>query len=284
MTSTDFALDRAMAVVADASQPDRFIGAPRDYRVIGVYGGHLLGQGLAAGFETISDDWYAHSLHAYFAKAGTPGKPFVYDVERMRDGKRFSLRQIRATQDGELKFTMTVSFKHETPGDEHEAQMPALPTPEEIAQQRERLGVPEITTPFTLEYGIDLEIVDLWSPAKMERSSDNISTWMKATLSPDATHRQRQIALAYLSDGTIMFNALRPHGNIGATHFSTSLDHAVWFHRDADPTDWLLFDQCSPAAADGRGFNRGVIYNQAGQTMITVAQESLLQRLPSSGE
>ena len=98
-------------------------------------------------------------------------------------------------------------------------------------------------------------------------------------MSPEAEARAWQCALAYLSDGSMMFNALRPYGNAMVTHRATSLDHSLWFHHAADPGQWLLFDQLSPAAADSRGHNQGAIFDQAGRLVASVAQESMMRRL-----
>jgi len=87
------------------------------------------------------------------------------------------------------------------------------------------------------------------------------------------------VALAYLSDGTLLFNSVLPHGAPFQTHRVTSLDHAVWFHRDIDPTQWMLFDQRSTAAAGGRGMNHGEFYTADGALGLTIAQESLLRRM-----
>jgi len=76
-----------------------------------------------------------------------------------------------------------------------------------------------------------------------------------------------------------MFNALRPYRHVVSTHRATSLDHSLWFHRDADPGRWLLFDQHSPAAADSRGLNLGSIFDDAGRLVASVAQESMLRRI-----
>jgi acyl-CoA thioesterase-2 len=87
------------------------------------------------------------------------------------------------------------------------------------------------------------------------------------------------VALAYLSDGPLLFNSVLPHGAPFQTHRVTSLDHAAWFHRDVDPTEWLLFDQRSTAAAGGRGMNHGEIFTAEGLLGVSVAQESMLRRM-----
>jgi acyl-CoA thioesterase-2 len=57
----------------------------------------------------------------------------------------------------------------------------------------------------------------------------------------------------------------------------TSLDHAIWFHRPIECTDWLFFDQVSPTANAGTCFNRGEVFNQAGSLVASIAQEGLLR-------
>jgi acyl-CoA thioesterase-2 len=58
------------------------------------------------------------------------------------------------------------------------------------------------------------------------------------------------------------------------------LDHAIWFHRDFRIDDWLLYDMDSPSASQGRGFNRGNVYNTDGVLVASVCQEALIRRHP----
>jgi hypothetical protein len=96
-----------------------------------------------------------------------------------------------------------------------------------------------------------------------------------------AGERMRQVVLAFLSDGTLMFNSVLPYGVPFQTHRLTSLDQSVWFHRDTNPGDWMLFDQRSTAAADGRGMNTGEIYSADGRLVMSCTQESMLRRIES---
>ncbi|MGD8691541.1 MAG: thioesterase family protein, partial [Methyloceanibacter sp.] len=57
-----------------------------------VFGGQVIGQALVAAQRTVEDRG-AHSLHAYFLRAGDPTVPIIYQVERTRDGKSFSTRR-----------------------------------------------------------------------------------------------------------------------------------------------------------------------------------------------
>lgn len=90
------------------------------------------------------------------------------------------------------------------------------------------------------------------------------------------------MVLAFLSDGTLMFNSVLPHGLPFQTHRLTSMDHAAWFHRGCDVTQWMLFDQHSSAAADGRGLNHGNLFDCNGKLVLSASQESLLKRTPQT--
>jgi acyl-CoA thioesterase-2 len=271
-------LDLAMAVEPDPGAPAEFVGAGRDYGPLRVYGGHLLGQGLAAGLATVEPDKLAHSLHAYFLKTGDPAQPIRYAVEVLRSGRSYATRAVRATQAESLLLTMMVSFKTPEPGDEHQPAPSTSLGPAEASQQRQALGGEPLALPFSAPFGIELEALDGWHPRAAPGRDPSITMWMRAPMSPNADARSRQCALAYLSDSSLMFNALRPYGRAVDTHRATSLDHSLWFYRAADPGEWLLFEQHSPAAADSRGLNQGHIFDDAGRLVASAAQESMLRR------
>jgi acyl-CoA thioesterase-2 len=67
-----------------------FRGQSRDIGTQFVFGGQVLGQALSAAQRTVDPLREAHSLHAYFLRAGDIDAPIVYSVERARDGGTFS--------------------------------------------------------------------------------------------------------------------------------------------------------------------------------------------------
>ena len=89
---------------------DRFTGAPSPDRGSQTYGGQLLAQALAAAHATVNDDRRVHSLHAYFLRSGAPEQSLELVVERLRDGRSFSLRNVRALQNGNEVLRMIASF------------------------------------------------------------------------------------------------------------------------------------------------------------------------------
>ena len=109
-----------------------FRGQSRDIGTRFVFGGQVLGQALAAAQQTVDSAREAHSLHAYFLRAGDIDAPIVYNVERARDGGSFSSRRVVAIQHGQPILTGSVSFQLPETGVEHQTSMPEVPAPEDI--------------------------------------------------------------------------------------------------------------------------------------------------------
>ena len=78
-----------------------------------------------------------HSCHAYFLRPGDNKKPVLLDVERVRDGRSFSMRRVVAIQNGQAIFNMDVSFHVDESGFEHSEPMPNVPTPQELRPDAE---------------------------------------------------------------------------------------------------------------------------------------------------
>src|SRR5262249_19930597 len=103
-----------------------------------VFGGHVIGQALVAACRTVDVlTRPPHSMHAYFLLAGDPKAPIIYEVERVRDGKSFTTRRVKAIQHGEAIFISSVSFHGEEHGMSHQAHMPDVPTPDELPSEAE---------------------------------------------------------------------------------------------------------------------------------------------------
>src|ERR1700712_4733364 len=105
--------------------PDAFVGARVTMGLPRVFGGQVLAQALIAAGRTVTDKT-AHSLHAYFLRAGDQSEPIGYDVQRVRDGRRLSCRTVTAHQHGKPIATITMSFAATTGGVTH--QIPAPPS------------------------------------------------------------------------------------------------------------------------------------------------------------
>lgn len=263
-----------------SEDPGLFVGVANPYGMIGVYGGHFLGQALAAALVTVEQPKLAHSFHAYFLRPGDPEVPIHYRVHTLRNGRGSDVRAISALQNDVEVFHMMASFKLAEDGHRHQPQAPPVPSAAEQIAAREARGEPAFPFPPTQNNWTEMEWVTPSFLAELADREPILRSWMRVPGGDDLSDRQRQIVLAFLSDGTLMFNSILPYGRAMDTHWATTIDHAAWFHDPADPSQWMLYDQRSTAAADGRGMNSGEIYGADGTLLMTCAQESILRRIP----
>lgn len=253
-----------------------------------VYGGQVIGQALVAASRTVSTDRSAHSLHGYFLRAGDTDIPILYKVDRIRDGKSFTTRRVVAVQRGQAIFTMSISFQIDEEGLDHQFEMPdvllpdALQTDEEIRQQQSKNWPAEFQDSFAGSTAIQVRPIDPVDMLHPEPALPVQRCWMRCGEKLPDDPRIHQCVLAYLSDWSLLDTATRPH----AVSFMqdnvqvASLDHAMWFHRPFRADEWLLYDQDSPSANGARGFNRGLIYNLAGELVASTTQEGLVRIHP----
>lgn len=269
-----------------------FRGQSRDIGTPQVFGGQVLGQALAAAARTVRGR-LAHSLHAYFLQRGDVNAPIVYEVDRARDGGSFSSRRVVAIQHGAQIFNLAASFQVPEPGLEHQARMPAVPSPDAL-QDMEALArslgasLPQrlarflaYRRPFIVK---PVEPGQFLAPARLEPVK---RVWMKAVDRLPDNDFIHQALLAYISDYELIGTATLPHG-LHATRGGlqmASLDHAMWFHRRVRVDQWLLFDLDSPSAAGARGLARGQVFSEDGVLVASLAQEGLIrQRPPADGQ
>jgi acyl-CoA thioesterase-2 len=253
-----------------------------------VFGGQVIGQALVAACRTVEDVTARppHSLHAYFLLGGDPKVPIIYEVDRIRDGKSFTTRNVKAIQHGRAIFSMSVSFHLSEPGLAHQVKMPDVPKPDALpseAEIKERI-LPLMPEPvrryYERERPIELRPVE-YSRYLGEKSEDGrFNVWIRATGQLPDEPAIHQCVLAYASDMMLLDAALIPHGRsvFSEDIMAASLDHALWFHRPFRADEWLLYAQDSPSLADSRGFSRGLIFASDGTLVASVAQEGLLRQ------
>ncbi len=99
-------------------------GQSQDLGFKALFGGQVMGQALSAAQGTVDNERFVHSLHSYFLRPGDASKPVIYDVEKIRDGKSFNTRRVKAIQNGKAIFYMTASFQQEELGFDHQDKMP----------------------------------------------------------------------------------------------------------------------------------------------------------------
>ena len=237
-----------------------------------VFGGQVIGQALVAACRTVEDVTARppHSLHAYFLLGGDPKVPIIYEVDRIRDGKSFTTRNVKAIQHGHAIFSMSVSFHLSEPGLTHQVKMPDVPKPDELPSDEELKDriYPLLPEParryYERERPIEFRPVEFSRYLGEKSENGRFDIWIRATGRLPDEPAIHQCVLAYASDMMLLDAALIPHGRsvFSEDIMAASLDHALWFHRPFRADEWLLYAQDSPSLADSRGFSRGLIFAQ----------------------
>ncbi|MDX3310825.1 acyl-CoA thioesterase II [Streptomyces sp. ME08-AFT2] len=264
-----------------------FRGRSRSAVVPRVFGGQVAAQALVAAGRTVPRDRPAHSLHAYFLRAGDPGAPIVYDVERIRDGRSFTTRRVVAVQHGRPIFSLSASFQTYEEGLDHQAPMPASPDPVTLPTSAERLRGYGHLDPAIVERfletreAIDLRYVDEPPYGKFgEPREPHSQVWFRTNGKLADDPLLHVVLATYVSDMTLLDSVLLAHGRGGwavGDVVGASLDHAMWFHRPFRADEWLLYDQESPSAHGGRGLGQARIYTQDGRLAVSVIQEGVVR-------
>ncbi len=263
-----------------------YLGKRKKGGVGRVFGGQVVAQALAAAQDTVSEDRTAHSLHAYFMRAGSEDYEITFRVERDFDGGSFSTRRIIALQQDKPILNMAASFQKLEGGLTHQIAMPDVPPPDELAseaQLRDRYTdqIPEAARMnFLQERPFESRPVnprDWLGGDKRVPARQDIWFRLRAPIGDDAA--QHRAMLVYQSDSWLLGTSTLPHGITWLTpgFQSASLDHAVWLHDDFRVDDWLLYSCESPWTGRGRGLNNGSIFARDGRLVATCQQEGLVR-------
>lgn len=249
-----------------------------------VFGGQVLAQSLNAAYRTVPGDRFLHSMHAYFILAGDISMPIVYEVDVVRDGGSFTTRRVVAIQKGRPIFITAASFQKEQDGFEHQIEMPKVPGPESLASDSEIMesikeAFPKAYEIYNYERPIEFRPVEDFGPLLMKDSEPFQHIWFRAKGEVSKGLSIHHQVLAYASDYNLLTTATLPHrGELNLKKsFLASLDHAMWFHRKFDISQWHLYALDSPSASNSRGFTRGNIFDQGGHLVASVVQEGLIR-------
>jgi acyl-CoA thioesterase-2 len=262
-----------------------FRGQSRDIGTRYVFGGQVLGQALSAAQQTVDAARQAHSLHAYFLRAGDIEAPIVYSVERARDGHSFSVRRVVAIQHGQTILNCAISFQIAEDGFEHQVSMPEVPPPEDVEPQRPLPPEELARLPVKLQrwLGTDspFEFRKIWPRDELHpaRRPPYQNIWFRLTAPVGDSPVLQRALLAYASDFHLIGTSTLPHGISHLSHNvqMASLDHAMWFHRPFRIDEWLLYSFDSPTAQGARGLARGMIFSRDGSLVASTAQEGLVR-------
>jgi acyl-CoA thioesterase-2 len=245
-----------------------YLGKRKPGGVGRVFGGQVIAQALMAAQDTVAPERIAHSLHAYFMRAGSEDFEITYRVERDFDGGSFSTRRVIALQQDKPILNLACSFQKLEESYEHQDAMPEVIGPEGLANEselRQRFAetIPEESRErFTQARPIEYRPVDPRDWLGTEKRDPAVqSIWFRLAAPIDAAPGMHRAILAYASDSYLLGTSTLPHGVTWVTpgFMSASLDHAVWIHDDVNVNDWLLYHCDSPWAARGSWFYRGFL-------------------------
>lgn len=259
------------------------IGSPN------VFGGQVLAQALNAANRTVPEERILHSLHSYFLEAGKLEVPIIFIVEEMRDGGSFSTRRVKAMQNDVIIFILAASFHKIEAGFEHQKAIKKnIKQPEELISWNEIVDqfgdfIPKNMRAFlSIERPIDFKPTVIPNPLDPQDLPAQDNIWFK--LKGDSVgldRKMKQQILTYISDYNVLNAAINPNAskaNFGNLQ-TASLDHSMWFFRDFDFDDWMLFSSESPNSYGARGLSKGNLFTRDGKLIASFAQEGLIRPL-----
>ncbi|KAI0343946.1 hypothetical protein BDW22DRAFT_1328044 [Trametopsis cervina] len=263
----------------------------------GVFGGQVISQALVSATHTVDPAFAVHSLHCYFLASATPAT-ILYHIERIRDGRSYVTRGVRAYQNGKMVFVIICSFQkpevwqvgltHRPP--------PDVPPPDECEhamdvarRQANEPGVKPHIRDALMEYERTFLIT---KNAGMREAANGQKTWLywhKVNDMTDSSQAFQKCILSYLSDSNIIGVARQTMGLSrqnppGRTRLGmiSSLDHSLFFYNNNfNCGDWLLYEVSLSRSP------HGVIFTQSGDLVAVVTQEGVVRadiRDPSLAE
>ena len=234
-----------------------------------LFGGQVASQALRAATMTVDDDRHPHSLHAYFIRPGRPDEPLRLAVERTRDGRSFTTRQVTASQSGDPIFVLASSFVTYEDGDDWQ-----LPAPFDVPDPQAIDGSASFFSQFWRDSPFEVRPVHDWRPDEAPRLHP---LWVRSKEPLPDDPDLHATVLTFFSDMGVVGSARSPSSTLPHRFMGASLDHAVWFHRPARADEWILFSVSPVSNSGARGLAQGTMHTQDGVLVASIMQEALLR-------
>lgn len=233
-----------------------------------LYGGWSQALALRAAAATVDPRLPLRACTAVFPSPGDAGMPLRIRVQPVRDGRSSAVRQVTASQHGEVRLVMTASFQAEVAGGDWQAPATALPAaPEEIATDTSRL------------VGMDPVEFRPVGTARVDAGAPVMTPphpfWARPRTAPPEGPGAAAAVLAFVSDYMLVAVSQQPGSLLPPGARAASLDHALWLHRPVDPAAWLLYDAAPLSIAAGRGLVRGTVRDTSGALVASFTQETI---------
>lgn len=268
------------------------------FRARGVFGGQVISQALVSATGCVDAAYGLHSMHCYFLLSASPAIPILYHVDRVRDGRTYTTRAVRAVQNGRIVFVMLCSFqKPELDQPNYQWTMPLnVPRPENCNYSYARAlkttqdpNVHEEVKSYLSEYVQERE----QSPFEIKEAGQLVSEsgiksymyWFRVKDAPKVEPALQKCILSYMSDSHFIGVSARtldidrwkkPPNHMG---MMSTLDHSIAFYdNNFNCGDWLLYVISCPRAGSGRAIVHGRMYTSDGRLIAVMSQEGVVRR------
>jgi acyl-CoA thioesterase-2 len=282
--------DELMAVLDLRDRGDDvFVGTHPSKNPPRTFGGLMMAQSFVAASRTRTRDLPPNALSAHFINGGDTDKDMKFRVFRLRDERRFANRRVDVTQDGVLLATVFVSYLAGGRGLEHSVEPPDVADPENLPSIKELLRgyeekVPHFVNalqPIEWRYNNDPS----WVMRDKGNQLDYNRVWVRADGALPDDPVLHTATMLYCSDTTVLDSIITTHGlSWGFDRiFAATVNHSVWFHRQVDFNEWVLYSTSSPVATDSRALGTGYFFDRSRRPVASVVQEGLVKYFPGVG-
>ena len=248
-----------------------------------IFGGQVIAQAMVAADHTVDEAKSIHSLHSYFLRAGDETKPLHFRVHRDFDGRNISNRRVVVLQDEKVIFNLTASFQKPAEGLHHQSAMQGILPPEDCMSTAECIARnPHVSNEMIERMSLPRPFdIRSFRPQAGEQAVTQYQ-WFKTRAQLPDNPLLHRATLAFASDMGLLSTSLLAHDLHWSTPglFSTSLDHAMWFHDEFRADEWICYVMNSDWTGSTRGLNRGALYTRDGKMIASAVQEGLIRIRP----
>lgn len=232
-----------------------------------LFGGLLVAQAVRAAALASKHDLDVHSCHVSFLRAGVPERPLTIDVERVHDGRSFVRRHVTGRQDGQNVFVAVVSLgaRELESSRPEEAPIGVGPLPDELPTHPSALQDSAATTLF--------DLCPVTPPTDDGRPALH-PLWIRPRRRGPDDLAVDAARIAFVSDFGLA-KSVRWDTPEPSTLATTTLNHAVWFHRSASADQWLLLTCHRRWSGATRSLVDGEIRDVSGRLVASISQEVL---------
>lgn len=229
-----------------------------------LFGGLTFGVAARAAANTVESDRHLYAATCQYVGAARGGLELEIWVERVRDGRKLSLRRVTVGADHGLVFTCDAWFAPEGEGADWQPSVPvsdlAEATELEVLPWR-RMGFDpfEVKSIRSPEEAAALRVHPYWARSRHEIGDD----------------RALELgALAFLSDMFAVGLVRVPSADMTSPEHTLTLNHTLWVHRPFTTTRWLQVDGRPLSIHGDRGVASGSIHDEDGALVASFVQES----------